>query len=202
MNFICESEALEEYLREDEVVNYSHPLIQHTLEQLSTGTNSEMECVQRTFEFVRDRIPHSCDIRSSQVTCTASEVLQQRTGICYAKSHLLAALLRAQGIPTGFCYQSLMVGDTPETGYVIHGLNAVYLRTLERWVRLDARGNKPGIQAEFSLDEEKLAFCVQPAAGEIDYPTIYAHPHPKVVHVLRSHTDCMKMCECFLPDRL
>jgi len=48
------------------------------------------------------------------VTCSASEVLREGTGICFAKSHLLAALLRAVGIPAGLCYQvyqrSLMVG--------------------------------------------------------------------------------------------
>lgn len=36
------------------------------------------------------------------VARTASEVLRERTGFCFAKSHLLAAPLRATGIPTGF----------------------------------------------------------------------------------------------------
>ncbi|WP_338430147.1 transglutaminase domain-containing protein [Synechococcus elongatus] len=34
-------------------------------------------------------------------------MLEYRTGYCYAKSHLLVALLRACSIPAGFCYQRL-----------------------------------------------------------------------------------------------
>ena len=92
------------------------------------------------------------DIQSTNVTCKASDVLKERQGICYAKSHLLAALLRAQGVPTGFCYQRLLLGATAEDGHCIHGLNAVYIDTEQRWVRLDARGNKPDVRAEFRLE--------------------------------------------------
>lgn len=46
------------------------------------------------------------------------------------------------GIPAGICYQRLTLGDTPESGYCIHALNAVYMKRLDRWIRLDARGNK------------------------------------------------------------
>lgn len=71
-------------------------------------------------------------------------MLRHRTGFCYAKSHLLAALLRANGIAAGLCYQRLSVngGGTP---YCLHGLNAVFLKDFG-WYRVDARGNKPGIQ--------------------------------------------------------
>jgi len=151
---------------------------------------------------VRDVIHHSSDIRGTRVTCVASDVLSYREGLCYAKSHLLAALLRAQGIPAGFCYQRLLLGSTPAEGYVLHGLNAVYLSSEARWIRLDARGNKPGIQAEFSTEEERLAYVVQPALGEIDYPTIYAQPHPIVIKALQGHTNCLDLCERFLPDHL
>ena len=72
--------------------------------------------------------------------------------------NLLAALLRSQQIPTGFCYQRLMLFDTPEKGYCIHALNAVYFTSLNKWVRLDARGNKEGIDAQFSMDKEFLSF--------------------------------------------
>lgn len=34
----------------------------------------------------------------------ASDVLKHRTGYCYSKNHLLAALLRVNKIPTGLCY--------------------------------------------------------------------------------------------------
>lgn len=202
MQLICESSLLEAYLCEQEVVDYSHPLIQKTISFLNISAASETEFARRTFEFVRDAIDHSWDIQSPQVTCTASEVLRYGEGLCYAKSHLLAALLRAQGIPTGFCYQRLAVGTAPEMGYTLHGLNAVYLPSKAEWVRLDARGNKLGVQAEFPTGAERLAYTVRPACGEIDYPTIYTHPHPKVVRALREHTNCLHLCQYFLPDEL
>jgi transglutaminase-like putative cysteine protease len=169
---------------------------------LSTSDAPETERVQRAYEYVRDHIHHSGDIYSAQVTCSASEVLQYGEGLCYAKAHLLAALLRAQGIPTGFCYQRLTLGDSPEMGHALHGLNAVYLAEAGKWVRLDARGNKPGVQAEFSTEKERLAYHVQSDLGEVDYPTIYARPHPKVVQALREHSNCLDLCEHFLPDSL
>jgi transglutaminase-like putative cysteine protease len=202
MQLICQSSQREDYLSEQEMVDYSHPVVQATLSQLSTFAESETERIRKAFEFVRDSIHHSGDIQSLQVTCSASEVLRSGEGLCYAKAHLLAALLRAQGIPTGFCYQRLAQGTTPEMGYALHGLNVVYLASAARWMRLDARGNKPGVQAECSIKEERLAYRVQPELGEIDYPTIYAQPHPRVVKALQEHTNCLDLCQYFLPESL
>src|SRR5579864_8378057 len=129
MHLTCESSLLEDYLCEQEVVDYSHPLIQEAMHLAgaspATTPGAETERIRKAFEFVRDSIHHSWDIQSPQVTCKASEVLHYGEGLCYAKSHLLAALLRAQGIPTGFCCQRLAAGATPEMGYNLHGLNAV-----------------------------------------------------------------------------
>ncbi|GHO53335.1 transglutaminase-like domain-containing protein [Ktedonobacter robiniae] len=202
MQLTYETSQITDYLAEDDVVNYSHPLVQETARHLQTASDQELSRINATFTFVRDAIPHSWDAQNPHITCSASEVLEQRTGICYAKSHLLAALLRAQGIPAGFCYQRLTLGDTPESGYVLHALNAVYISALAQWVRIDARGNKPGVQAEFSLDQEKLAFPVRPEFDEIDYPTIYARPQRKVVDVLRQHTDSLHMQQFCLSERL
>ncbi|BFO19415.1 hypothetical protein SHKM778_58030 [Streptomyces sp. KM77-8] len=75
---------------------------------------------------MRDTIPHSQDSGDLRVTWRASDVLEQRTGICYAKAHALAALLRAEDIPTALCYQNLGV---------VHGLIAVRFNTA--WHRQD-----------------------------------------------------------------
>ncbi len=202
MHLICESSRVEDYLCEQEIVDYSHPVVQEAIRHLSPFANPEIERVRRAFVFVRDTIHHSWDIQGTQVTCTASEVLLYGQGLCYAKSHLLAAILRAQGIPAGFCYQRLAAGATPDMGYTLHGLNAVYLPSAAKWVRLDARGNKPGVQAEFSTGDERLAYVVRPELDEIDYPTIYTQPHPKVVKALREQTNCLHLCQYFLPDQL
>jgi transglutaminase-like putative cysteine protease len=190
MKLSCESHYLGDYLLELEVVDYNHPLIKKTVNELFSRSLNEIEIVEIAFDYVRDSIAHSYDIQSSHVTCKASEVLHFKEGICYAKSNLLAAILRRKGIPTGFCYQRLTKGDTPDTGYCIHALNAVYLKTLERWIRLDARGNKEGVNAQFSIDEEKLAFPIRKKYDETDYPFIYTEPNANTITALKQNSDC------------
>ncbi|WP_379969728.1 transglutaminase family protein [Ectobacillus sp. sgz5001026] len=200
MEFIPESKKLADYLDESDEVNYSHPFIQEKVDELFTSEQTDLEMAKLAFEYVRDEISHSWDIQSSKVTCRADEVLTYNEGICYAKSNLLAALLRAKRIPTGFCYQRLLLFDAPEEGYCIHALNAVFLTSIGRWIRLDARGNKPGVQAEFSIEEEKLAFPVNEQQGEIDYPIIYTKPHKKIIDTLKQHTNAIEMYTKYLPS--
>lgn len=202
LELIIESSNFKDYLKESGVVNFSHPLIKEAVTELFNDEQSEIDKAKTAFEFVRDKIFHSWDIQSSKITCKASEVLKHKEGICYAKSNLLAALLRSQGIPTGFCYQRLMIFDTPDKGYSLHTLNGVFLRSLNKWVRLDARGNKPGVQAEFSTNEEILAFAVQETFGEMDYPTVYIEPNPKTIATLEENTNALKMYKYNLPDNL
>lgn len=202
MKLVCESEKLDDYLIEINEVNYSHPLIKAKAEELFTDFQTDIEKTKLAFEFVRDTIPHSWDIQGKRVTCKASDVLKYKEGICYAKSNLLASLLRSQGIPTGFCYQRLMLFDTPEKGYSLHALNAVFLKALNKWIRLDARGNKLGVDAQFSLDEEKLAFSVNEKFDEKDYPVIFVKPNLKTITVLREHTDALEMYKHHLPESI
>lgn len=109
-------------------------------------------------------------------------------------------MLRAEGIPTGFCYQRLMLFDKPEDGYCIHALNAVYFQSLSKWIRLDTRCNKPGVDAQFSTDEEKLAFTVQEKLDEKDYPKNYVRPYPQTIETLRKHTNALEMYQYHLPE--
>src|SRR5699024_1884419 len=90
----------------------------------------------------------------------------------------------------------------PEKGYCIHALNAVFLKTLNKWIRLDTCGNKEGIDAQFSIDEEKLAFTVQEELDEKDDPIIYVKPHPKTISTLEQHTNAIEMYKHYLPDYL
>jgi len=92
------------------------------------------------------------------ITCKASDVLAYGTGYFYAKSHLLAALLRANSIPAGLCYQRLSIFENGPP-YSLHGLNAIYLKNIG-WYRADARGNKEGVDAQFTPPREKLAFPI------------------------------------------
>lgn len=163
---------------------------------LSLATGDKTETARRCFEFVRDQIRHSSDYQLNPVTCNASDVLKHATGYCYAKSHLLAALLRANGIPAGFCYQRLAV-DESLPRYCLHGLNAIYLEQ-QGWYRVDARGNRDGIDAQFDPPHEQLAFSTK-SPGERDLPGIFVDPLPEVVEALGQHTDWKELYEN-LPD--
>jgi transglutaminase-like putative cysteine protease len=163
---------------------------------------NEKEKIEAAYLFVRDEISHSWDIQGETVTRRASEALKYQEGICWSKSHLLAALLRSEGIPCGFCYQRLTLFEKPADGYCIHALNAVYLNEEDRWVRLDARGNKPGIDAQFFTDKEQLAFSVEEAKDERDYPGIYADTPAELLDVLDCHENPVYMYRHALPESL
>ncbi|MDR2698463.1 MAG: transglutaminase family protein [Candidatus Methanoplasma sp.] len=184
MEYILESNDINDYLKSDRYIDFHDISIQEKADELFFLLSDETERIKAAYEFVRDEINHSGDIGSERVTKSASEVLKYKEGICVAKSLLLAAILRYGGIPAGLCYQRLTRGDTPSAGYVIHGLNAVFLSGEERWIRLDARGNKQNIDAQFSTDKERIAFPVRVEYNEIDYPIFYATPHPLVTEAL------------------
>lgn len=178
---------LDEYLQEDAVVDYRNAAITQLADTFWQEANNEIDYIKRVYEFVRDHISHSADINAEQLTCSASEVLNAGHGICFAKSHLLAALLRCKSIPAGFCYQKLILDDETAPVLIYHGLNGVYIKEYQKWIRLDARGNKEGVNARFSLEEECLAFPVRPEKGEEDDLTIYPHPDTKVLERLRKY---------------
>ncbi|TAN68160.1 MAG: transglutaminase family protein [Methylobacter sp.] len=172
---------MEGYLDSSEYIDWKHPLLLAKAAELAEGCVSDEAVAKQCFEFVRDAIKHSWDCRMNPVTCKASEVLTHGTGYCYAKSHLLAALLRANAIPAALCYQRLTIG-TEGPPYCLHGLNAVYLKR-HGWYRIDARGNKPGVFADFCPPIEKLAFPVVDVL-ERDFPQLLAEPLPQVVKAL------------------
>ncbi|MFE9774413.1 transglutaminase domain-containing protein [Streptomyces sp. NPDC005931] len=178
MQLIQENPDLSAYLAADDVIDHHHPLVRATAARLAAQVADSYEYARVAFEFVRDAIAHSQDVGDDRVTWRASDVLEQRTGVCYAKAHALAALLRAEDIPTALCYQRFEV---------LHGLVAV--RFNGAWHRQDPRGNKPGVDARFSLDGERLAFAPDPASSELDYPVLYAAPHPVVLKALRTAAD-------------
>lgn len=179
------SNNIYQYLEADEIIDFEDPAISGLAEELYQKAESKIDFIQSAFEYVRDQISHSADIGEDELTCTASEVLKARHGICFTKSHLLAAILRAKSIPTGLCYQKIILDDDTDPVLVYHGLNGVYIEELNRWIRLDARGNKPGVNSQFSLEKEQLAFPIRPEKGEIDSGIIYPSPDKAVIENLR-----------------
>ncbi|MBU2647082.1 transglutaminase family protein, partial [bacterium] len=98
---------MQAYLESSRYIDWESPEILDQARRLAEDQNDTTGIVKNCFEFVRDQIRHSLDFKLNPVTCRASDVLRHTTGYCYAKSHLLAALLRANGVPAGLCYQRL-----------------------------------------------------------------------------------------------
>ena len=159
---------MKEYLIETPSIDYMNHIIQEKVQELRNQSSDDLDYIEQSFLFVRDEIPHSWDIGTNIVSKTASEVLINKTGICWTKSCLLAALLRANGIPSGISYQLLTIAEDDSEGHIIHALNTVYVKDSEKWIRIDARGNNENQNTNFSLDKDQLAFQVREEFGEID----------------------------------
>lgn len=185
---------MNQYLQATEVIDWQEPQVLALARRL--GKSGQPETTAKAcFEWVRDCIDHSVDHQRSEITCRASEVLRYKAGFCYSKSHLLAALLRANQIPAGFCYQRLSIrGDGAP--YCLHGFNAVYLPKFG-WYRVDARGNRSGIDAQFCPPQERLAY--QPELGEVEFQEIFSEPISEIVQALQTYSTLQEF-SANLPD--
>lgn len=182
MELIMQSNNLNDYLECFEVIDCNSLEIREIAKKLNQEAKNEIDLIKIVYEFVRDEIRHSVDIGENTVTWNASDVLKYKHGLCFANSHLLAAILRSLEIPAGFCYQQLEF----ESGFGLHGLNAVFIKSINKWIRLDARGNKHGINAQFSINNEILAYSVNEDKGEVDFPVVYVEPNKKVIEILKN----------------
>lgn len=178
----CRTEPgdLAPYLASSPIIEADTPAVAAQARRLAKGGEGEFGVIRRCFEWVSNHIPHSRDCGADTVPCTAGEVLLAGHGLCYAKSHLFAALLRANGIPAGFDYQRL---GSRRDGYGLHGLNRVYLAGHSRWLRLDPRG-RAGAVTRLAGPEDHLIFSGD-GPGELDYGLNLPEPDPGIVRLLR-----------------
>lgn len=193
MKLIFESAHLNDYLQKDiPIIDWDTPIIQKIIQDIEDHSETPYEKAKMAFEFARDQIRHSFDTQYPEVSITAEQTLESHEGICFAKAHLLATLLRGMNIPTGFCYQRVLRKGTIESGYALHGLNAIFLDEIG-WFRVDPRGNKPGINSQFSVKEEILAYPIRAELGEIDYPNVFVHPLASVVDAMESSKNTQEL---------
>ncbi len=197
---VPERPDMDRYLEDTIVVDWQTPAVFEKAKALCEGLSHGEESARALFTFVRDEIQHALDIETDDVTCSASQVLKAGNGLCYAKSHLLAAMLRSRGLPAGFCYQRLLRDDQPGR-FVLHGFIAVHLAERARWVLLDARGNRDDVHTEFSLAEPSLAYAPDPERGEATLPVLLTRPGKRVVAVL-DQADSLARIRAHLPDRI
>jgi len=158
---------MNEFLQPTAVIDSTAATIVAAAAEIVGDAVDDEQVAKRCFLWVRDSVRHSSDHRISVVTCTASDVLKHRAGFCYAKSHLLAALLRARGIPAALCYQRLSA-DNAGSAFFLHGLVAIHLQH-HGWYRVDPRGDKPGITTDFCPPVERLPYAPE-LPGEMDVP--------------------------------
>jgi len=184
---------VEKYLQISDIIDWQNPELLELAYRLASAHQTTENIAKSCFEWVRDEIHHSRDYQMNPVTCRASDVLKYKTGYCFAKSHLLAALLRANQIPAGLCYQRLTIDEPPaakqqdrSVSCTLHGLNSIFLPEIG-WYRVDARGNRDGINAQFTPPQEQLAYEIR-SPQEANFPNIFAEPLSVVVDVLQSFT--------------
>ena len=173
------------YLAESAALDHGRPAVRALAMELNV-VGDPLATARAAFRFVRDEIAHSCDVPTDRVSQTASQTLAWRTGLCYAKSHLLVALLRANGIASGLCYQRVAYAGAA-SGFVLHGLAAGLLPE-HGWYMMDARGGSTGERAVFSPPLSCLAFSPGRDAKDpvCDFPSplVHAEPLPLVLAVL------------------
>lgn len=175
------------YLACSRLVSCTHPAVRTQAKELTHEYHDEHDQIQMIYRYVRDTIAHSVDAGQNTLVWKPSRIMNAGHALCFGKAHLFVALCRSIGIPAGFCYQRIRCEDNT---YVLHGLTAVWLEETEQWVRVDARGNKPGIEAEFNPSgEEKIAYPLGDDPGEWFDPVIYPEPWAGLVSLLNSSPD-------------
>ncbi len=186
---IIQPGSITPYLACSHLIACTHPAIRTRARELVQGAHDESEQITNLYRYVRDEIAHSVDIGQTKLIWKPAQIILSGHALCFGKSLLLTALCRVIGIPAGLCYQRIKKEDG---AYVLHGLTGIWFEEDERWIRLDARGNKPGIDAAFNPHgEEQIAYPIIHDPGEWMDPHIYAEPWDSVIHLLESSADVL-----------
>lgn len=142
---------MDRYLKETEMLNFSHEKIQALLSERKWQEMNGPECIKSVYNFVRDEILFGYNTDDS---IPASEVLSDGYGQCNTKGTLFMALLRACSVPCrihGFTIdKELQKGAM--TGIVYR---CAPQNVLHSWVEVYFEGNWYELEA-FILDTAYL----------------------------------------------
>lgn len=188
---------IDAFTQESYYVDFSLANIILKGKEIFNGITNDTQKAKIAFEFVRDKIPHTFDIATDIITAKASDVLENKTGICHAKANLFAALLRAEGIKVGFCFQHITLAEDDSLGYCVHCYNAIYVQG--KWIKVDVGGNTKRGKAQFSLTNPMLAYSNRPQYDEYFWPGIYANPHMDTMAMLEKSKSIQDIIEN-IPD--
>ncbi len=129
------------YLQATETIDCGHPDIRKRAVMKTRGLSSDPERARALFYFVRDEIHYNVYMLSTFIEdFRASVVLNRKKGYCVQKAVLLAALLRAAGIPSRLAFARIRNYRMPDalrlqTGIdhlPSHGYTQVFLH--EKWI--------------------------------------------------------------------
>lgn len=188
-----------DYLECSDSIDYNHPLVEDAADQLTYGLKDNLTKARAIYDFVKDQIFNSFQINATSVTIKASEVIDKGHGVCYAKAHLLAALMRASDIPAGLCYQLRYDDETEQV--IVHGFNAVYIKELNKWIRLDASRHTDDDQWRFDPSCESPELSIDKSIGEYDDYIVYLSPSKRVMKALNT-SDTLDELRDRLPVRI
>ncbi|MFO8009914.1 MAG: transglutaminase family protein [Dehalococcoidia bacterium] len=125
------------YLKPTLSIESSHPAIIKKAKHLTGECRDDIEKAVQLFYFVRDSISYNIYMTSVFIEdFKASAVLERQKGYCVQKAVLLAALLRAAGIPSRLLFASIRNHKMPShiveimKGNVAprHGYNQLFLQ--------------------------------------------------------------------------
>jgi hypothetical protein len=77
--------------------------------------------------------------------------------------------------------------------------DTAFAKAAYEWVRDQVTHS---VDAQFTLDRERLAYVADPGAGEVDYPDVLVRPAPAVLAALRGSDDVLELCRGGLPASL
>jgi hypothetical protein len=92
------------YLMPDAVIEAQTHAVVGLAGDLRQFTADDDEFVRRAHDWVSEVIAWPADLGERRVPITSMEVLFTGIGCTFGRSHLLAALLRAGGVPAALCY--------------------------------------------------------------------------------------------------
>lgn len=140
---------MKKYLAPSYFINSDHPTILFFVDKITCGLTTEKEKAIALYEAVRDGVYYDpYDITLKPEAFQAHKVIEKQSGFCIDKAVLLAAVLRAAGIPARLGFADVknhlttkrLIEKMGTDTFVYHGYTDVYLDG--KWLKATPTFNK------------------------------------------------------------
>lgn len=132
------------YLEPTFFIDSQSEVIADLAEKIDKCAQKIVDIVKLSFNYVRDEIRYTiqADQQDSPIEMKASSTILRKNGFCIPKAVALAALLRANAIPTRLHFADIVNHRSPQylqelmgtNVFIFHGYTDVYLA--DRWIKL------------------------------------------------------------------